>query len=144
MSFGNACVYLRAGGVGLLLDVTEGRLPGILHWGADLGELAADEVRDLLRAARPLGGNNEVDKPVRVALLPEHWTGWVGRPGLSGSMAPITSVSFNRGERTRRSSTRFRPNSTRKPASSDMKGVAPLAWPSCRRPVVRVGESASG
>ena len=28
---------------------------------------------------------NVVDEPVRVAILPEHWTGWVGRPGLSGS-----------------------------------------------------------
>ena len=33
------------------------------------------------------GGPNVVDEPVRLALLPEHWTGWVGRPGLSGSRA---------------------------------------------------------
>ena len=28
---------------------------------------------------------NIVDEPVRVGLLPEHHTGWVGRPGISGS-----------------------------------------------------------
>jgi alpha-galactosidase len=33
------------------------------------------------------GGPNVVDEPVRLALLPEHWTGWMGRPGLSGSRA---------------------------------------------------------
>jgi alpha-galactosidase len=85
VSLVNVCVYLRAGGVSVLLDVTGGRLPAVAHWGADLGDLGADEVRDVLRAARATVGNNEVDEPVRVALLPEHWTGWTGRPGLSGS-----------------------------------------------------------
>lgn len=30
-------------------------------------------------------GLNQVDKPVRVAIQPEQWTGWMGRPGLRGS-----------------------------------------------------------
>ena len=30
---------------------------------------------------------NLVDEPIRLALLPEHWTGWVGRPGISGARA---------------------------------------------------------
>ncbi len=85
MTSADACVHLRAGGVSLLLDVTDARLPAVVHWGADLGELGREDVQEMLRAARPPVGNNEVDEPVRVALLPEHWTGWVGRPGLSGS-----------------------------------------------------------
>lgn len=78
---------LRAAGVALLLDVTDGRLPAVVHWGADLGDVTADEVEGLLRTGvRPIAAN-VVDESVRLALLPEHWTGWVGRPGISGSRA---------------------------------------------------------
>ena len=81
----NAYVLLRAPGVCVVLDAAGGRLPAIVHWGADLGELTAADV-----AALALGGvhpivANIVDEPVRVSLLPEHHTGWVGRPGISGS-----------------------------------------------------------
>ncbi|MCA0307115.1 MAG: alpha-galactosidase [Actinobacteria bacterium] len=83
----NAHVTLRAGGVGVVLDLSHGRLPEILHWGADLGDLDAADVAALaLGGVRPIVPNH-VDEPVRVALLPEHHTGWVGRPGLSGSRA---------------------------------------------------------
>lgn len=83
----NAYVVLRRDGVGVVLDLADGRLPAIVHWGADLGELSAAEVRALaLAGVAPIGGN-QVDEPVRVSILPEHWTGWVGRPGLSGSRA---------------------------------------------------------
>lgn len=81
----NACVHLRAEGVSVLLDVTAGQLPAIVHWGADLGEVALADVLELIEAgAHPIAANL-VDEPVRVAVLPEAWTGWMGRPGLSGS-----------------------------------------------------------
>jgi alpha-galactosidase len=32
---------------------------------------------------RPLA-NNIQDEPLWIAVLPEHWSGWTGRPGLSG------------------------------------------------------------
>ena len=81
----NTVVHLRADQVSLLLDLTESQLPVVLHWGADLGELAAGDATTLIAAStRPLAGN-VVDRPVRAALLPEHRTGWLGRPGLSGS-----------------------------------------------------------
>ncbi|GAA2109587.1 alpha-galactosidase [Microlunatus panaciterrae] len=83
----NALVSLRSGGVSVLLDVTEGRLPAIVHWGADLGDLTVDEAVAIVLANVPPVANNNVDKPVRLALLPEHHEGWVGRPGLSGSRA---------------------------------------------------------
>ncbi len=83
----NAYVVMRAEGISVVLDLTAGRLPAIVHWGADLGELSRADV-----AALALGGvhpiaPNLVDEPIRVAVLPEHHTGWVGRPGLSGSRA---------------------------------------------------------
>ena len=78
-------VHLRADQVSLLVDLTDGGLPSILHWGHDLGELSTEDGQAMIAAAtRPLAGNI-VDRPVRTALLPEHRTGWMGRPGLSGS-----------------------------------------------------------
>ena len=78
-------VQLEAAGVGLFVSVPEGGLPDIAHWGAALGPLDADLARDLVAAQQQLVGPNTVDVPARVALLPEHHTGWAGRPGLSGS-----------------------------------------------------------
>ena len=66
---------------------TAGGLPAVAHWGADIGELDVSETRDLLRAGVNPVMANLVDEPVKLALLPEHWRGWVGRPGLSGSRA---------------------------------------------------------
>ena len=81
----DTCVVLRSAGVSVVLDVTGGRLPAIVHWGADLGALTPDDVGTLIRAGvRPVA-SNLVDEPARLAVVPEHWTGWVGRPGLSGS-----------------------------------------------------------
>ena len=76
---------LRAGGVCLALDASAGRLPAVLHWGADLGELDAAAFDGLAAATAPSIAPNEPDVPVRVALVPEVSTGWMGRPGLTGS-----------------------------------------------------------
>ncbi len=81
----HACVHLRTAGVSVLLDVTAGRLPAVVHWGADLGEVSLADALALIEAGVHPVTPNLVDEPVRVALLPEGWTGWAGRPGLSGS-----------------------------------------------------------
>lgn len=81
----HARVLLRGEGVGVVIDLTEARLPSIAHWGADPGELSDDEVADLVLAASPPVTPSGVDVPVRLAILPEQHTGWVGRPGLSGA-----------------------------------------------------------
>jgi len=83
----NACLLLHTEGVALILDVTAGGLPAVAHWGADVGELDVSEIHDLLRAGVSPVMTNLVDEPVKLAMLPEHWRGWVGRPGLSGSRA---------------------------------------------------------
>ncbi|MFT4109793.1 alpha-galactosidase [Propionicimonas sp.] len=81
----NAYVVLRAEEVCVVLDLAAGRLPAVVHWGADLGALGRDDVEAMVLGAVPPIAPNAVDEPARVALLPEHHTGWVGRPGLSGS-----------------------------------------------------------
>ncbi len=81
------CVALSAAGVSLVLDLSQARLPSVLHWGAALPELTDDDARALAEAGAPVPVPSAVDEPVRVSLLPEQWTGWVGRPGLSGSRA---------------------------------------------------------
>jgi alpha-galactosidase len=78
-------IHLRAGGTSVLLDVRGALLPSIVHWGADLGSLTADDAAALALADVHPQSNNTVDEPVRVAILPESLTGWTGRPGVSGS-----------------------------------------------------------
>lgn len=78
-------VHLTAGDVSVLLDVSEQRLPSLAHWGEALGELSAEEARRIsLSDVRPVLPSSP-DKTVRLAVLPEQHTGWMGRPGLSGS-----------------------------------------------------------
>ena len=81
----HALVVLRRDGVCAVLDITHGRLPALVHWGADLGELTLADATALTLGGLERVENNQVDEPIRLALLPEHWMGWVGRPGLSGS-----------------------------------------------------------
>ncbi len=80
-----ATLALTAAGVTVLLDATGGRLPAIVHWGPQLPPLDAGQARDIVLASEPQIGSNTLDEPVRVAVLPEHHAGWLGRPGLSGS-----------------------------------------------------------
>ena len=81
----NALVVLRGDSVSVVVDLLDGRLPAVVHWGADLGDLTTDDVLAMVRAGVHPIAPNLVDEPVRLALLPEHHTGWVGRPGVSGS-----------------------------------------------------------
>jgi alpha-galactosidase len=83
----NCVITLRSDGVSLVLDLSAGQLPAIVHWGPDLGALELADAQALIVSNIDPGGPNIVDEPIRLAILPEHWTGWVGRPGLSGSRA---------------------------------------------------------
>ena len=78
-------VHLAAGGVSVLLDVTDGRVPAIAHWGRALGRLGPEGLDALCEATTPPVPQNLVDVPVRVGLLPQVSDGWLGRPGLAGS-----------------------------------------------------------
>ena len=76
---------LTAGGVQVVLEAAAGRLPAVLHWGADLGPLDDASFGALAVAAAQTTMVNGPDIPTRLAIIPEGWTGWVGHPGLSGS-----------------------------------------------------------
>jgi alpha-galactosidase len=80
-----ALIALTAEGVDLVIDATGGRLPAIVHWGAALGAMSAEEAAALVTAAIPVIGSNNADVAPRLSVLPEHHTGWTGRPGLTGS-----------------------------------------------------------
>lgn len=77
-------LHLRSAGVSLVLDVEGGRLPRVLHWGADLGELPDDELADLRAVSVPPLAPGSTDAPVPVSLLPEQSLGWLGTPGITG------------------------------------------------------------
>ncbi|MEV8214116.1 alpha-galactosidase [Leifsonia sp. NPDC077715] len=77
-------LHLAAGDVSVVLDATAGRLPAVVHWGAALGPQSGDGVRALAAAAEEPASGNVVDQAVRLAVLPEHHTGWEGRPGVVG------------------------------------------------------------
>ncbi|MGO2558777.1 alpha-galactosidase [Brachybacterium sp.] len=78
-------LHLHAAGVSVVLDVTDGRIPAIAHWGAELGKLGPAGLDAVCEAAVDPVPHNAVDVPVRSGLLPQQSDGWIGRPGLSGS-----------------------------------------------------------
>jgi alpha-galactosidase len=73
---------LRASGTALILDCT-GRVPRVLHWGADLGDLHADDLAALSASAWPANPALPPDGTV-YSVMPTEYEGWTGRPGLSG------------------------------------------------------------
>ena len=77
-------VHLRAPGVSLVVAVGGGRLPRVLHWGADLGDLDAAGLAALVVASAEPRVNGELDDRYPVAVLPEHSYGWMHTPGLTG------------------------------------------------------------
>ncbi|WP_061293146.1 alpha-galactosidase [Herbidospora cretacea] len=77
-------IHLRAGGTSVVVAVDGGRLPRVLHWGPDLGDLGPDALADLQRAALPAVGDSAVTYPQPVPVLPQLHEGWLGRPGLAG------------------------------------------------------------
>ncbi|HYP46431.1 MAG TPA: alpha-galactosidase [Propionibacteriaceae bacterium] len=80
-----ALVVLRTDGVCVLIKITDGQLPSIVHWGDDLGEVTEEDFQAIAEADIPPNAPNLVDATPHLAVLPEHWTGWTGRLGLSGS-----------------------------------------------------------
>jgi len=76
--------HLRAGGVSIVLDLMDGLLPRIVHWGADLGDLPAGQLAALVTASSRQMISGQMDTPLRLAVLPENSHGWTGTPGLEG------------------------------------------------------------
>lgn len=72
-------IYLRRGGVGVVLARRPDALPAVLHWGVDLGEAPVDSLPALLS---PVVAHSALDAPAPMGLLPEYAAGYAGRPGL--------------------------------------------------------------
>src|SRR5919112_75517 len=85
----DATVALTAAGVTVLADVSAGGLPVITYWGRELPALDAAQAAALVSASITVAGTNNIEPTPRVAILPEHHTGWTGRPGLRGSFAGV-------------------------------------------------------
>ena len=74
--------HLRAAGVSLIVDARGTEVPTILHWGADVGELATDSLTALADGLTPAIPPSSIDAPPRLSLLPTVFDGWSGRPGV--------------------------------------------------------------
>lgn len=81
---GHAIHHLRAGGTSLVLDLSGGGLPRILHWGDALGEATIADLEAVRAAAERQVVSNGLDVAPTFSVVPEQSTGWLGTPGLSG------------------------------------------------------------
>jgi len=80
-------VALSTDEVTLVVDLSGGALPAVVHWGEHLPGLVVEDLPGLVSTGVALNGPNDIDPPRRLAVLPEQHTGWTGRPGLQGSRA---------------------------------------------------------
>src|SRR6187551_547457 len=83
-------IHLTASDVSLLLDVSGGRLPRVVHWGAALGgindgELDGAALAAIARATADPRVGGELDERNALSVLPEHSWGWMHTPGIAGS-----------------------------------------------------------
>ncbi len=74
----NDLLHLRGGGVSVLLDLRDADVR-VVHWGADLGEVAPDPA--LFVGAAP---RSAFDDPAPVSLIPQPARAWRGTPGIAG------------------------------------------------------------
>ena len=89
-------VHLRRGGTSVVLRLDPQVLPCVLHWGPDLGDLAPDDLDGLLLAARLPVSDSAMYRQETVSILPQHSSGWLGRPGLLGNRdGAAWSVAFD-------------------------------------------------
>ncbi|MGD8167217.1 alpha-galactosidase [Herbiconiux sp. P16] len=77
--------HLRRGGTSVVVDLGDGRLPRVLHWGRDLGELGVADLGQLRTITLPTIGDSAVTYPQPVPVLPQLAEGWLGRPGVAGN-----------------------------------------------------------
>ncbi|MET3566018.1 alpha-galactosidase [Leifsonia sp. 563] len=78
-----AVLSLRAAGTSLVIDAA-GRVPRVLHWGADLGPIDDAGAEALRATAGPALLNNSPDVPRTFSLLPTEFEGWAGTPAQEG------------------------------------------------------------
>ncbi len=77
-------VHLRAAGLSLVMELSNGTEPRVLYWGADLGDLDAWSVRALALSRREPHEVSAPDGTMAPGVIPLAASGWMGRPGLVG------------------------------------------------------------
>ena len=93
----DSLLHLRRSDTSVVLDLAPRQFPCVLHWGPDLGELSTAALAELHRALTLPFVDSVISSQNRVALLPLHSSGWLGRPGLTGSReGRAWSTSFTR------------------------------------------------
>lgn len=80
-----AAVHLRRCDTSVVVEIDGARLPRILHWGPDLGDLDAATLDALVRSVQPTVGDSAITYPQPIPVLPLLAEGWLGRPGIAGS-----------------------------------------------------------
>ena len=78
-----AVLPLRAAGTSLVIDAS-GRVPRVLHWGADLGPIDPETADALRRTGGPAVLNNSPDIPRAFSLWATEYEGWAGSPAQEG------------------------------------------------------------
>lgn len=86
-------VHLSAGGTSLLLRLPSKAFPSVVHWGPPLEVPDAAEgnpvtsipAPELLAALAMPSTDSVITTQEAVSILPQHSSGWLGRPGLLGS-----------------------------------------------------------
>ncbi|OYN93465.1 alpha-galactosidase [Enemella evansiae] len=78
-------IHLRGEGTSVIFELDDEQAPAVVHWGADLGELSAEDLLELARGTAESTRTNGADVPMRLGILPEQRTGWAGRAGVLGS-----------------------------------------------------------
>ena len=93
----DSLLHLRRSDTSVVLDLAPRQFPCVLHWGPDLGELSTAALAELHRALTLPFVDSVISSQNRVGLLPLHSSGWLGRPGLTGSReGRAWSTSFTR------------------------------------------------
>ena len=76
----NCVIALRSEGVSVVLDVSAGQLPAIVHWGADLGTLdQADVAALIISTIDPAARTSSTSRYVSHCCQNTGRAGWVVR-----------------------------------------------------------------
>ncbi|CUR55175.1 Alpha-galactosidase [metagenome] len=95
-------VHLRRAGTSVLLRLSQTELPAVLHWGPDLGDLPDAALSAVALGLRKPYVDSVITSHDALAVLPQLSSGWLGRPGLSGSRAGRAwAVAFDQVTHTR-------------------------------------------
>ncbi|NYF16955.1 alpha-galactosidase [Microbacterium sp. AK009] len=94
-------LHLRRGGTSVVLDLSTAPAPAIVHWGADLGELATAALSSLAIAARPQRVSGGLDATPRLTVVPTEAAGWGFTPAIEGHRSGAgSSILFTLAEVT--------------------------------------------